>query len=246
MRGARTLLLIGILLPGCLFRRPVQGPGDPEIGVRITWEGHSCFRFQDSVGRTFLIDPFDDTIGYTLHWEEPDAVLVTHDHFDHNHRRHLAKYELVESTGSRTVAGVEIVGGLADHDNEGGRRHGPTRIFVWSMGGLRLAHLGDIGQAALRPEQKALLNDIDVLFVPVGGQTTVDAAGAEALVKEISPRVVVPMHYGTRALRFFPFDPVDAFLKRFENVVELPDADFQIRRASLPVGVTVYVPAVPE
>jgi L-ascorbate metabolism protein UlaG (beta-lactamase superfamily) len=214
--------------------------------VQITWRGHSCFTFEDSVSRQFLVDPFDDTIGYKMTWGSPDAVLITHEHFDHNHLDHTVSYELVRTTGVHTVAGVEVTSLLAFHDNEGGRRNGATRLFVWTMGGLRFAHLGDIGQESLSPEQSEALKNIDVLFIPVGGKTTVDGAQAAALVKKIQPRVAVPMHYGNKKVRFFEFDPVEPFLRYFDNALKLPDAGFQLRRATLPDSLTVYVPELPE
>lgn len=231
---------------GCAKRNLVKGPGDADWGVRVTWYGHSCFSFEDSVGRQILIDPFDESVGYDLAWIRPEAVLVTHEHFDHNNLRRAVSYQLMNSTGVSTVAGIEVTGILGYHDNEKGGRHGITRFYVWEMGGLRFAHLGDVGQSGLTSEQREGLGRVDVLFVPVGGKTTVDAAGAAELVREIVPRVVVPMHYGNKRVRFFEFDPVDDFLKLNENVLRLPEPDFQLRRSDLPPALTVYVPALPD
>jgi L-ascorbate metabolism protein UlaG (beta-lactamase superfamily) len=268
---------IGLALTACFSRPLVKPAGDPEVGVTVRWWGHSCFSFRDSADRVLFIDPFDDTVGYPAPKVKPDAVLVTHEHFDHDavpkpvlpgggsppsssegDGRDLNKkqprgaaavpsspFPVVRSTGTHIAAGVEIEGVLADHDNEGGRRNGTTRMYVWEMGGVRWAHLGDIGQTALRPDQKAALERIDVLFVPVGGRTTVDAAGAAALVKEIQPKVVIPMHYGTPRTRFFEFDPLGPFQALFEKVRLLPMGGFQIRRMDLPSETTVYVPAPP-
>ncbi len=232
-------------LAGC-FRRPlVKGPGDPSWGVQVDWRGHSCFLLRDSTERTFLTDPFDETVGYEPVWAAPDAVLVTHEHFDHDHLRRAVAYELVNSTGVHTVAGVEVTGVLGFHDDQAGRRHGTTRFYAWEMGGVRLAHLGDVGQTELTEDQKRALGPVDVLFVPVGGKTTVDAEGAAALVRQLNPRIVVPMHYGNERVRFFEFDPVDPFLKLFRNVKRLPGPDFQVKPEDLPPETTVYAPAVP-
>lgn len=245
LRLSSALFLLG--LAGCVGRGPlVKDPGDPDIGVQVTWHGHACFTVEDSVDRRLFIDPFDETVGYKVVWEDPDAVLITDDHFDHDALKRTGRYELVASTGVSTVAGVEVTGLLADHDAEGGRLHGTTRLFVWQMGGLKFAHLGGIGQSALRPEQKEALQGVDVLFIPVGGHVTVDAAGAVALVREINPRIVVPMHYGTDKVRYFDFDSVNPFLDEFDEVLELPDNRFQTSRAALPEKTTVYLPALPQ
>lgn len=246
MKRALFLSALALALSGCPKRPFVRGPGAADWGVRVTWYGHSCFSFEDSVGRIFLIDPFDETVGYDLPWVDPDVVLVTHDHFDHNNLRRAVSYQLLTGTGVHTMDGVEVTGVAGDHDSEGGRRHGPTNLYVWTMGGLKFAHAGDIGQSALSSAQREALQGVDVLFLPVGGKTTIDGAAAAALALELKPRVVVPMHYGNENVRFYEFDPVDGFLSRFEEVVELPDPDFQLRREDLPAQLTVYVPDVPD
>lgn len=273
--SAAGICVAFLFLVGCAFRSRVRPPGDPDLGVTVRWWGHSCFSFQDSVGRVLLIDPFDTTVGFDTPRLKPDAVLITHDHFDHNalpkpvtnssgvapaepsaDRSPAAKpstgqgpafaFAVVRAQGITTAAGVEVTGISADHDNEGGRRHGFTNMYVWDMGGLRFAHLGDIGQAALRPEQVAALTGVDVLFVPVGGRTTVDGDQAAALTRVLQPRVVVPMHYGTPRTRFFEFDPPDKFLSGFDKVVLLPPGGFLVRQADLPAPTTVFVPALPS
>ena len=100
------------------------------------------------------------------------------------------------------------------------------------------------GRDVVAPHRRAL-KGVDVLFIPVGGHVTVDAAGAAALVRQIQPRIAVPMHYGTDKVRYFEFDPVDPFLDEFDDVVELPDNRFQARRTELPEKTTIYVPAPP-
>lgn len=272
-------VVLGVTVTACLPRPLVRPMGDPEIGVTVRWWGHSCFSFRDSADRVLLIDPFDDTVGYPPPKIKPEAILVTHEHFDHDAVPRLSAppsvgnadarpetgdgghdgrreqggrmsgsplpFSVVRSTGTSTAAGIEVTGTLANHDDEGGRRNGTTRMYVWEMGGLRWAHLGDIGQRTLTPDQKAALAGIDVLFVPVGGRTTVDAAGALALVNAIQPKIVIPMHFGTPRTRFFEFDPLGPFQALFDKVKLLPLGGFQLRRADLPEETTLYIPAPP-
>ena len=65
-----------------------------------------------------------------------------------------------------------------------------------------MCHLGDLGQAALRPEQRAAIGEVDVLFVPVGDGPTIGGAAAADLVRSLAPRLVVPMHFRTPAVNF--------------------------------------------
>lgn len=240
-----TLTILLGLTTACFQREQIKAPGDPDLGVHVRWFGHSCFSFEDSAKRLFLVDPFDGSVGYPMPLVKPDVVLVTHPHFDHKYLHRPIQYEILTSTGVHTLAGIEIRGVKGFHDDKEGRRHGSTHFYAWEMGGMRMVHMGDVGQSALSELQQETLGSVDVLFIPVGGGTTVDAKTAAKLVKILKPRLVVPMHYGNNRVRFFEFDPVENFVSLFKKVVPLQQSHFQVRLADLPEETTIYVPAVP-
>ena len=99
---------------------------------------------------------------------------------------------------------------ITQHHPVAGTERGPNTIFRFTFDGLSVAHLGDFGQNALRTEQRSALGQVDVLFLPVGGGPTIGGAEAAAVVRELRPRLVVPMHYRTAALNFL--EPPDDFL----------------------------------
>jgi L-ascorbate metabolism protein UlaG (beta-lactamase superfamily) len=189
--------------------------------VRIRWYGQSAFLL-DGPPRV-LIDPFGPMPGLAergLRFDHPpiagveaDLVLVTHEHRDHNHVQGAAGTPRVlrslAGTFPDTPAG-EVTGVASEHDPEGGTRRGHNVMYRLTVGGLRVAHLGDLGQAAIRPEQVRALGEIDVLLVPVGGGPTVGGEGAAAVVRALRPRLVVPMHHRTPLVDFL--EAPDAFL----------------------------------
>ena len=61
---------------------------------------------------------------------------------------------------------------------------------------MHICHLGDLGHL-LTEEQLAELGPIDVLLVPAGGNFTISPAEAAEVVAQISPKIVIPMHYAT-------------------------------------------------
>jgi L-ascorbate metabolism protein UlaG (beta-lactamase superfamily) len=186
--------------------------------MQIRWYGQSSFSLEDG-GTTVFIDPFGDMSAAAsrgLEFNYPaiegvsaDLLLVTHEHGDHN---------AVEVIGGeprviRSTAGTwdDIVGVASEHDSVAGTQRGPNTIFCFTLGGKRICHLGDFGQPALRPEQRAAIGDVDILFVPVGGGPTIGGERAASVVRELSPGLVVPMHYRTEAVNFL--DPPDEFLE---------------------------------
>lgn len=138
-------------------------------------------------------------------------MLVTHEHFDHNAVDAIGgEPTVLRAPGTHESPIGEIVGIASEHDAVAGTQRGPNTIFRFTLDGLSVAHFGDFGQTALRAEQRSALGNLDVLFLPVGNGPTIGGAEAAAVVRELRPRLVGPMHYRTAAVNFL--EPADDFL----------------------------------
>jgi L-ascorbate metabolism protein UlaG (beta-lactamase superfamily) len=196
--------------------------------MRVRWYGQSAFLLTGD--QTVFIDPFGDMSAAAARGIEfnypaiedvsPDLLLVTHEHGDHNGVEAIGGSPvLVRSTAGRLESPVgEVVGIASEHDDAAGTQRGPNSIYCFTLGGLRFCHLGDLGQQALRPEQRAAIGDVDVLFVPVGGGPTLGGEPAAAVVRDLAPRLVIPMHYRTAQTNFL--DTPDEFLAALGARVE--------------------------
>ncbi|HUJ56728.1 MAG TPA: MBL fold metallo-hydrolase [Gaiellaceae bacterium] len=200
--------------------------------MNIRWYGQSAFSIEDGRHRVF-VDPFGDMSAAAsrgiefrypaIEGAEADVLLVTHDHGDHNAVHLVGGDPLVLRTPGRHETPLgEVVGVSSEHDDAAGTQRGPNTIFVFPLGGLRLAHFGDFGQPALRPEQREAIGEVDVLLLPVGGGPTIGGEPAAAVVRELGPRLVVPHHYRTEAVNFL--DPPDEFLDALGARVERLEA----------------------
>lgn len=189
--------------------------------VELTWWGHAMFALTAADGTRVLLDPYSE-IGYQIPTAaelSAQVVTLSHDHPDHSNVTLAGEATVLRGLTADGWASVDetfddtrIFSIDAFHDNSEGSERGRDALFVIETADLRIAHLGDIGQAELTLEQLDALGQIDVLLIPVGGVFTVDAAGATDIVGQIGPRIVVPMHYGTAVLAF-DLNPVDAFLE---------------------------------
>jgi L-ascorbate metabolism protein UlaG (beta-lactamase superfamily) len=199
--------------------------------MRIQWYGQSAFSIEGEL--TVFIDPFGVMEGLAeggLRFDYPpiehvraNVLLVTHEHGDHNSVETVGgSPQVVRSTAGTFESPLgEVVAVASEHDDAAGTQRGPNTIFCFTLDGLRLCHFGDFGQASLRAEQQRAIGEIDVLFLPVGGGPTVGGKASAAIVRQLRPRLVIPMHYRTEALNFL--EPPDAFLDALAARVERLD-----------------------
>jgi L-ascorbate metabolism protein UlaG (beta-lactamase superfamily) len=221
--------------------------------MRIRWFGQSAFLL--SAERRVLIDPFGDVSGLAsrgLRFDYPviepvavDLVLVTHEHADHNGVGAVDGDPVIRRGAGTHESPVGTVVGIAsEHDDAAGTQRGPNTLYVLDFGGMRIAHLGDLGQAALRDAQLVALGTVDLLMVPVGAGPTIGPDEAMAIVEAVGARLVVPMHYRTERIGFL--EPLDATLARFERVHRADSTTVDLDALDLRSdGPTLVVPAVP-
>ena len=129
----------------------------------------------------------------------------------------------------------------AFHDEKQGSLRGEDTIFLWELGGIKFAHVGDLG-TELSQDQITQTGSVDVLFVPTGGYYTIDARTADKVVSSLNPRVVIPMHYKTPVMGSdFPIAGVDEFLQGKEDVVTVGKNSVTFKKETLPQKTTIYV-----
>lgn len=187
--------------------------------VSIKWFGHSSFGISDVKGTQIVTDPYGEGLGYVFPKVTTDILTMSHDHFDHSNLKALEKY-------SHCIDGIEkfshnniVVNGVASyHDEKKGELRGKNIIYTYSINQVKICHLGDLGHL-LTKEQITAIGKVDVLMIPVGGLYTIDAQTAAKVVKQINPKMVIPMHYKTEVLtdEFGAVTKVDDFLAEMKD-----------------------------
>jgi L-ascorbate metabolism protein UlaG (beta-lactamase superfamily) len=222
--------------------------------MHVEWYGQSAFRLTHGE-HTVVIDPFADVSPLTARgrrWEYPaitgveaDLLLVTHEHLDHNGVEAVGGDPVtLRSTAGRLPSPIgEVLAIASEHDEAAGTERGPNTLFAFTLGARRVAHLGDLGQRALREEQVAALGTVDLLFVPVGDGPTIGAEQATEIARIVGARVVVPMHYRTERIDFL--EPVDAFAGLAPRTRHLDAPAFEVEAVADDDGPVVVVPKAP-
>jgi L-ascorbate metabolism protein UlaG (beta-lactamase superfamily) len=206
--------LAGLIFPGDIHARcapdlvnaprtfravPVKSA--PPARISIEWFGHSFFRLVSAGGIRVIADPFGPEMRMPVPAVRPDAVTVGREHPHHNSAgiaagnprifRGLGGGEewakIQETVGDVLIYNVPVVQRTYEMRTKGS-------AFVYEIGGLCIAHLGDVAEA-LTPSQLRRLGKIHVAMVPIGGTFAVGPDGARRLVGQIRPHIAIPMHY---------------------------------------------------
>lgn len=70
-------------------------------------------------------------------------------------------------------------------------------VYTLVLDGIKLGFLGALDSAELGDNAKSVLNDVDVLFVPIGGEGVLNSAEAHKLATKLGAKIIIPMHYGS-------------------------------------------------
>lgn len=201
----------------------------------IDWLGHSCFKVTLKNGTRILFDPYDKATGYSTSQIEADIVIVSHAHHDHSELSYVSgDYTVVNKPGSYKFGDLTVEGFKTWHDCKQGSLRGENIVFLLTINGLRLCHMGDLGCI---PEGSILekLKGTEILMIPVGGHFTIDAKEALVICEAISPNIIIPMHFKTSATNL-DIAPLHEFLEIARSdydISHLGKCQMKIDKASL-------------
>ena len=197
------------------------GMAQGQTSVTLTWYGQSTFLMKTGDGVKVLMDPANPNM-IKVNLDEPvDLVTVSHEHGDHNYVA-LAKGNPVVLRGlsgsdyakvDETVKGIHVHTVATFHDNQGGAQRGKNAIFIFDLPGMKVVHVGDLGHVLTEAQVKEI-GKPDILMIPVGEIYTLDLQSVMQVIKQLNPRVIIPMHYSpANAQGGFKLGTVEDFIK---------------------------------
>ncbi len=178
-----------------------------DIAKKIVWLGHDSFRIDAS--KTIYLDPYQVSSG-----PKADLIMITHDHFDHCSPDDVAKIQqpgtvvVTEKDSAKKLTGdlrvikpgeslvvdevkVEAVPSY-NTDKEFHPKRNAWLGFIIEIQGVRVFHAGDTD---FIPEMNGF--NVDIALLPVSGTYVMTADQAVKAALAISPKLAIPMHYGT-------------------------------------------------
>jgi len=180
----------------------------------ITHHGGQCFKvtFGDF---TLVFDPISK--GGTLPAVRfgADIAVVSRNHPDMNRTDEVSfggkEPFVISGPGEYEKDGITVQGFLtkSEYGLAKGQERAVNTMYAVKLEGMTLVHLGALADTNLPADAKEAIDEIDVLFVPVGGDGVLDPADASKLGTMLEPKIVIPMHWSGMG----EAKSLDAFLK---------------------------------
>jgi L-ascorbate metabolism protein UlaG (beta-lactamase superfamily) len=182
--------------------------------MEITWHGNSCFRISERGMANVVTDPYDpDVVGLDPGKLRADVVTISCGKPAHNYTKAIrgSAFE-ISGPGEYEIGGVFITGVLIN----GSKRKKAddevrNTVYLIDYNGLTVAHLGELNSVPSQTEVEGL-GEVNVALVPVGGDSSLNAAKAAEVISLLEPSIVIPMHYKVSGSPM-KLDPLSKFLK---------------------------------
>lgn len=190
-------------------------------------------------GENVVLDPYAMPSKEIVDFN-PVAIVSTHQHFDHCDMNFTFAYDcqtLLFEEGEIKTKDFRIytVYGLHLGDNPE-KKSMPNYIAVVEVDGLRIAHMGDIGQTELTKEQLTKIGKIDIAFMqfenPLSNMSVKNEKGFR-IIEQINPKIVVPTHCTALGLKALEerYGPITEVINKLEITKdELPGTPLNVYR----------------
>lgn len=175
--------------------------------MELQYYGANCIKITNKKNSIVIDDNLSKLGGKSVATSK-DIVLATGDTVLSPDARFT-----IDKPGEYEVADVSVQG-IAARSHMDEEKVMSATMYRLLVDGVRVVVLGHI-YPELDDEQLEALGTVDILFIPVGGNGyTLDSIGAQRLIKDIEPRIVVPTHYDSSSLNYeVPQTPLEDAIK---------------------------------
>jgi len=185
--------------------------------MQIQYFGLSSFKITTKEA-TIITDPFHKDSGLTPPRGAADILILA----DKNSKLYSANSGisgdpfLMDTPGEYDYKGVTVTGIPLKQEK------GYVSVFLIESEDIRVLNLTHINEWNMKEDELEALGDIDILILPVGGNTVLSASAASKVVNEIEPKIVIPSHYKMKEL-ISDLDSLDKFVKEMGGKKEEVD-----------------------
>ena len=132
-----------------------------------------------------------------------DIALISLNHSDMNGVETVThgdrKPFVISGPGEYEIKEVVIRGFATDSKyglSSGGAKSAQSNtVYTVSLEGMKLCFLGALSSAELPAALTEELGEVDVLFIPIGGEGVLTPSAANKLAVALEPRLIIPIHH---------------------------------------------------
>jgi len=170
----------------------------------ITYHGKQFFKVQ--LGDTTLaFNPISKESKLKGARFGADVALISMNHADFNGVDAVTYNSkepfIISGPGEYEINGIPVRGFLTESQYKKEKKM--NTIYIVELEGMRLCFLGGMHTMDLPDKAKESLDNIDVLFIPVGGEEVLAPAEAQKLANKLEASLIIPMDYDSDTLKQF-------------------------------------------
>ena len=156
----------------------------------ITHHGGQCFKvsFGDT---TLLFDPPSKDSKLAPVRFGANITLISKQHADFNGAKDDSF--IIDGPGAYEKNGVAVRGYQTVSEHGGPK--GLNTMYVVELEGMTLVFLGALSEESIPADAREALDEVDIVFVPIGGGGVLNADSAHKLAVKLEPSIIIPMHY---------------------------------------------------
>lgn len=220
--------------------------------MKIKFYAHASFRLEGD-GLAVITDPYTPgpEVSNFDPINEPADIVIMSSAVDryHSDPSHILGDPVVVNAleipeAGTTVKGLNITRFPAQESLtwDYGRDPDDNAMYYFTLGGVRILHLGDIGNPLAPEHQKALAGQVDVMFALTGDNSTIGLDDLQSAIEAINPRIIIPMHYKVPRGRLNIL-PVTAFTDRYDqaDITWVGGSELTLTPDMLPAQQHLYV-----
>ncbi len=160
----------------------------------ITHHGKQFFKLQTG-DRVIALNPIAKDSKFKVSGFGADVALISENHPDYNGVDTVTYGDrvpfVVKGPGEYEVSGIMIRGYTSK-----GSDNLINTLYYFEFDGMKICFLGGLYESTIPTEAREAINEVDILFVPVGGKTTINAESAAKIARTFEAKMVIPMDYG--------------------------------------------------
>lgn len=164
---------------------------------------YNTYVITSSKGESVIVDPTEMPPRSMVELN-PALIVSTHGHGDHTDTKWVETYDCKKISyfqADMKTRDFRVYTVLSAH--QGNTLGSSNVIAVFEVDGLRIAHMGDIGQDTLTKEQLKAIGTIDIAFMQFeNNYSSMNLQNEKGfkLIEQLNPSVIVPTHYTDQGL----------------------------------------------